>query len=87
MQLTADFYQVGTCLSQRVQGFALLWSESLTWVMLLASLNEILAYAHTTFLSEFFQFLPVLIGTAEGMHPCGCLLDNLLFLSHIFEYD
>ena len=34
MQLTADFYQVGTCLSQRVQGFAFLWSESLTWVML-----------------------------------------------------
>ena len=55
--------------------------------MLQASLNEILAYADTTYLSESFQFLPVLIGTAEGMHPCGCLLDNLLFLSLIFEYD
>ena len=55
--------------------------------MLLASLNEILAYADTTFFGESFQLLPVLIGTAEGMHPCGCLLDNLLFLSHIYEYD
>jgi hypothetical protein len=56
-------------------------------VVLQASLNEILANADTTFLGEFLQFLPVLIGTAEGMHPCGCLLDNLLFLSHEYEND
>ena len=55
--------------------------------MLQTSLNEILAYADTAYFGESFQFLPVLIGTVEGMHPCGCLLDNLLFLSHIFEYD
>ena len=83
----ADFYQVSSCLSQRIEGFAFLWSESLTWVMLQASLNEILAYTDTAYFAESFQLLPVLIGTAEGMHPCGCLLDNLLFLSHDYENE
>ena len=55
--------------------------------MLQACFNEILANADTTFLGESLQLLPVLIGTAEGMHPCGCLLDNLLFLSHYYEND
>lgn len=81
MQLTADFYQVGTCLSQRVKGFAFLWSESLTWVMLQASLNEILANADTTFLGEFLQFLPVLFGTAKECTLVGVFLIIFFFLA------
>ena len=42
----------------RVHSFR--WCEAVMLVIHLASLNAILAYAHTTPLRDLFQFLPVL---------------------------
>lgn len=60
--------------------------KSFTGMMVQAGLNDITAETDAAFLCECQKFLPLLIGAAKGMYPCGRPL-YCRFLLHANDND